>query len=466
VGRLLKASLSLALVGSLFLVGRWIDALLTGLASLGIGLGSALAAFRQSQGLVSKRRLLPFWVWLASFALGVGLLLVAYRLSDLYLNSGYGLVMAVAMLMALWVGGRANLNYVSLHRYYRDRLMELFMPDVEKVMCDAPSTQAASRADKQPLGALCQGQGRTAPYPIINANVILTDSDNPKFRARGGDNFILSPYYCGSNATGWRCTRDFMENRMTLPTAMAVSGAALNPRTGAGGEGVTRQGLLSQLMAFLNLRLGYWIPNPRRQEGQDRIPNCLMPGAFQVFSPQGMADEARSPLLQLSDGGHFDNMGLYELIRRRCRLIVLCDAEADPDYRFAGLANALEKIRTDFGTLVELNCKALQRLVPAEAETGMPCAETGFLTATIVYPDNSQGRLVYLKTTFFAGLSADLCSYKKTHPDFPDQSTADQFFDEKQFEAYRELGFQSAWKMLDELHALLDGEEGIPTACR
>jgi|GEM_PF-2419061 len=46
-------------------------------------------------------------------------------------------------------------------------------------------------------------------------------------------------------------------------------------------------------------------------------------------------------------------------------------------------------------------------------------------------------------------MPADLICYKKAHISFPDQSTADQFFDEKQFEAYRELGYLIAEQMTD-----------------
>jgi hypothetical protein len=78
----------------------------------------------------------------------------------------------------------------------------------------------------------------------------------------------------------------------------------------------------------------------------------------------------------------------------------------------------------------------------------MRYAQQGYFIADIVYPDNDKGTLIYLKTTFFRELSADLYGYKKDHPQFPDEPTSDQFFDENQFEAYRELGFQTAWHMM------------------
>ena len=122
-----------------------------------------------------------------------------------------------------------------------------------------------------------------------------------------------------------------------------------------------------------------------------------------------------------------------------------------PSTSFSDLANAMQKIRTDFGAMIMIENEDLAPLIPQEnPEKGeVACAQQGHLIATIKYADNSTGTLIYLTTTFFNGLSADLYGYKKAHPSFPDESTSDQFFDEKQFEAYRELGFQTAWKMMN-----------------
>jgi hypothetical protein len=154
--------------------------------------------------------------------------------------------------------------------------------------------------------------------------------------------------------------------------------------------------------------------------------------------------------LQLSDGGHFENLGLYELVRRKLKLIIVCDGGADPKFTFSDLANAMEKVRTDFGALIMINNEDLKVLIPEadKDKDGVRCARHGYLMATIKYADNSKGTLIYLTTTFFKGVSADLYGYKLKHPAFPDESTGDQFFDEKQFEAYRELGFQTAWRMM------------------
>ncbi|VAX02265.1 FIG00856979: hypothetical protein [hydrothermal vent metagenome] len=453
----------------------WIGALSTLFGAL----SGVFAFFKTSSG---KKGRIPMGlvVTVATAAIWFGLLLLAYHFAtklsecttgqDIVALIG-GTALAIAILSA-FLGWTTNINYLSIHRYYRDRLMELFMPDIDKVLDGKIATRAAASADKMPIHELLAEndskgiEANPAPYPLINTNVVLESSNIPKFRGRGGDNFILSPYFCGSNATGWRKSADFMDGRMTLPTAMAISGAAVNPSTGIGGQGVTRQPLLSMLMGLLNIRLGYWAsnpnPNPRKKAGtrpSDKqksrgVPNFLFPGLCEIFF-RSRLNEAGA-FVQLTDGGHFENLALYELIRRRTRLIVLCDGGADPDYQFSDFANAVEKVRVDFGTLILCDCEGLQALVPRRktgadtADDAIPCAERGYIMCPIIYPDNSQGRLIYLKTSFFEQLSADLYGYKKTHPQFPDEPTSDQFFDEKQFEAYRELGFQTAWRMMQD----------------
>ncbi len=139
-----------------------------------------------------------------------------------------------------------------------------------------------------------------------------------------------------------------MGNELTLPTAMAISGAAANPWTGSGGVGVTRNPLVSMLMALMNLRLGFWLPNPN-DDGRPPWRSCTKSFRANHFDPGlkevlGLNLRETSPVCLLSDGGHFENLGLYELIRRRLRLIVLCDGTADPDYAFTDLQNAVARI--------------------------------------------------------------------------------------------------------------------------
>ena len=354
---------------------------------------------------------------------------------------------AIAAFVVGWI---ANINYISLHRYYRDRLMESFMPDVGRAANDKMG--AAREADRTPLHDMCDyASGAEGPYHLVNSNVVLLDSKITRYRGRGGDSFILSPLYCGSAATGWQQTHKFAGGSMTLSTAMAISGAAANPNTGAGGEGPTRGRALSFLMSMLNIRLGYWAKTVRSGKLNRLLPgraNFFIPGLWEVL---GMHLDEKSGYLMLTDGGHFDNLAIYELIRRRTKVIVLFDGVADIGYRFKDFGSLAERIRTDFGATIDID---LDRLVPNHEATypaAAKFAEAAFSVGRIQYSSGAEpgeGYLLYIKGTLVEGLPNDIYAYKAVNETFPDQSTADQVFDEKQFEAYRELGYQLTKRMI------------------
>jgi hypothetical protein len=414
-GRLLWVTGLLLVLGSLPLVSaplaEW-----TAEVSASMTLSGALAgiwAFFKSRRKEKERGKIPLGiiVWAGTALLAYGVLLAAHVAAEhlfsrtLGEDLGRGLLLAVGLAtLAAILGWLVNTNYVSVHRYYRDRLMETFLPDVLRVFNrqPVPPYHPDRAPDRAALHDMCdyRRRGARGPYHLINTNVVLVGSRDPKHRGRGGDNFILSPLYCGSGATGWRRSSAFMRGAMTLPTAMAISGAAVNPNTGVGGEGPTRSALLSFLMSLLNIRLGYWVsnPNPERHSGRPFAPrpNYLRPGLPALFS-LGMDEE--HAFVQLTDGGHFENLGLYELIRRRVKVIVLCDGAADPDFSFADFANALEKIRVDFGAHIDIELSDLIPTEPAIYPEGAKFAKRGHVTGTIKYADNTDGQLIYVKTT-------------------------------------------------------------------
>ncbi len=393
-----------------------------------------------------------------------GLIFLAYTLGGWVDNFWSIIALALA---AAFFGICVNLNYVGLHRMFRDRLMETFLPDEKSV--EENKWGLATEADNTLLHAKCSsedgsGLNMQRPYHLINTNMVLVDSPKSKYRGRGGDSFILSPLYCGSKATGWRQTSKYMTTKfargMTLPTAMAISAAAVNPNAGVGGQGVTRNKLVSTLMSLLNVRTGYWAINPEKTPLLPFPPNFFYPGLKGV-SGGGLSEERRS--IELTDGGHFENLGLYELIRRKLSVIIVSDAGADPKFLFGDLANAIERVRVDFNTKIRFQDSEenLEGVLPG-SEYGLLAvkydlakrmrynlAKRGFAIADILYPDRPKGHLIYIKTTLTQGLPEDVYGYKSANQDFPDQSTADQFFDESQFEAYRELGYQLTWQMLN-----------------
>ncbi len=483
-GILLPLAFALAVLGSIPFVSGWLDKSLNsdtfkniypsfisndkngtgffGVISVIIGIISSIAAFFKTNKTKSSKIPVGFFVAIGTAALLFGILILAYQTSlkiPVWLPVNVTVILAAAVVIfAILV----NLNHVSVHRYYRDRLMETFMPDVASIMTnDYKRSHKTEEANGKRLHEIYSKKGNPeyfGPYHIINTNVVLPSSRRAIFRGRGGDNFIMSPLYCGGNATGWLKTEKYMGGEMTLASAMAISGAAVNPDAGCGGEGVTRQPFLSILMGMLNLRLGYWVPNPNPHESEGAIrpsvPNYFWPGLWEIIFRYRLNEKAY--FLQLTDGGHFENLALYEMIRRRLKLIIVCDGTADPQYTFSELANAMQKVRTDFGALIIINNEDLKDLTPSQKIDQVKVAKKGFLKAKIVYADNSKGRLIYINTTFCEELSADLYGYKREHPSFPEEPTIDQFFDEKQFEAYRELGYQIALKMMKDKDVMDD----------
>lgn len=255
---------------------------------------------------------------------------------------------------------------------------------------------------------------------------------------------------------------------MRLPTAMAISGAAINPRAGADGQGATKGGIVSALLTILNLRLGYWVPSPRKiYQGKltpayRSSPNFLMPGLIQGLF--GFSHDEDAHWLELSDGGHFENTGVYELARRRVRTIIFADGSTDPDIALESFANVLEKIYIDFNVRVEFPTDQgdlhFTNLMKGTGEPRDSLAEklqfakAGFAVGVIRYPavegsPKMEGRLIYIKSTMVRDLPAALYSYKAVHPLYPSESLADQFFSEQQFEAYRTLGFALTKTMTD-----------------
>jgi hypothetical protein len=385
------------------------------------------------------------------------------------------LILSAGVLLLGWV---VNLNLSSQHRMYRDRLMEALCPDLEAVMKGtwrpAPAADAL-QLSQLPGGTTSKMKGRiVAPYHLINTALIIPGSKQPKYNGRGADSFVLSANWCGSDATRWAPTDKYMSDRMVLPTAMAISGAALNAHSGGDGKGALRSSAISFLVTLFGVQLGYWAPNPRGV-GNSRIslgqttPNYIRPGIRGLL---GWHMNERAGFVQLSDGGHFENLGLYELIRRKMSLIVVSDGGQDAGFAFEDLGNAIERVRVDFGvginfTVDKLN---LEGVLPAPGDvtstswlTKFGLAKRGFAAAWIDYPDqDARGILLYIKATMIEGLPSDLYAYKALNREFPDQSTIDQDFDETQFEAYRELGYRLTKEMIEQIRdkpALEDSPE-------
>lgn len=357
-----------------------------------------------------------------------GSFLWSYRAvqSDLESIAGLTIIMAVSIGLALF----GDINEASMHMFYRDRLMGAYLPMFPNVGGAETVSPDLRLRDIQPSAA---------PYHIINTTVLTVGSSTPHLSQRGGDSFILSPLYCGSSATGWARSDAYVRGDVDLATAMAISGAAVDPNTSA-----TRSRPLAFLMTLCNARTGYWIRNPRfvfRKFISHLAPRWYLYLLAEMFG--GDLDEAAG-YVRLTDGGHFDNLGLYELVRRRCRIIVVSDATADPAWFFQDLARVIELVRVDFGAKVELDVSSL---VP----DGAGLSSEHFVAGEVIYADDTAAIIVYVKTSLTGDESEEIRSFQRSHPTFPDESTANQFFTELQFEAYRTLGYHIGHPIVDYL---------------
>ncbi len=457
LGPLLTGLVLLAAIWSVrpiyLLIEKEVGGLSAGLSSSVLGVLGAVYQFvvgrdkKSSSSAFSTVRIL-----LTAVLLVYGILLVAYSVVQAfegrYVPVGSLEIPRLAVVSVLGVLGGfiVNANYIGIGRMYRDRLMELFMPDPEAIRDN--QWRQAGHADQFDLVKLVNDKGNPQrPMHLVNCNVVMVGARQDRFRGRGGDSFMLSQMYCGSSATGWIDTRYLGDGHFTLATAVAASGAAASPHAGVAGRGITRNPLVSLLLSLTNVRLGYWVRNPRASRKPKAWhrwfpPNLLAPGIRQGLFGSGTTENAF--FIELTDGGHFDNTGLYELVRRRVKVIVLSQASQDTAYAMEDLANTIQRVRVDFGAHIRFKSETYPLDVLRPEQLGA-VVKRGWAVGTIRYPGaQGQGVILYLQASPVNGMNADTMSYWRRNVEFPNQTTADQFFDEEQLEAYRELGMSIA----------------------
>lgn len=276
---------------------------------------------------------------------------------------------------------------------------------------------------------------------------------------------------------------------LSLRQWIGISGAAIDP-----GRGRTTNLGMALLTGLVNLRTGYWWDSGIAESARGGFPQISLPRRILYLVPRFFATQslllyewlAHFPgpwerFWHISDGGFFENLGGYELVRRRLPRIIICDTGADPGYEFADFAEFVRKVRIDFGARVEsLTKQEITQLVPKEIRSYIGTLDelkpgaTGFAArhaalCWVHYPQPLGSRrsiLLYLKASLTGDESPDIQNYYSAHPEFPHESTADQFFDEAQWESYRKLGEHAAnqvffidwfWKI-----PLADSQGGAP----
>ena len=349
---------------------------------------------------------------------------------------------------------RVDVNVFSLGPLYRNRLLRCYLGASRRNAREPHPFTGFDRNDDLPLADLAgpvSGAGPARcqrPYPIVNTAINLTSGQKLAWQSRKAAAFAFTPLYCGyqmpeEGSTRWvgrYCpTRDYvsgpkyanLRGSIALSNAVTISGAAASPNAG-----YHSAPSVAFLLTVFNVRLGSWFQNPRRPEiwRKPGPAHALRPLLSELF---GLSND-RSDFVYLSDGGHFENLGVYELVRRRCRFIIVCDASCDPDMSFEDLGNAIRKCRIDFDVDIEIDTRALTPV--AGIGHGVHHCALGLVRYDRADPRERTGYLLYVKASMSGDEPQDVEQYRSHHPRFPHQSTADQFFDEAQFESYRSLG--------------------------
>lgn len=363
----------------------------------------------------------------------------------IYLNAlttvACGSVQSSLLVFVALVGGayllslRIDTNRFSLHGMYRARLIRTFFGASRAEQERNPNRFTGFDECDDIAFADLRRSDRPAPFHLVNAALNLVTRDELAAQDRQAVSFTFSPLHCGSAQLGYRPTRGY-GGGLTLGTAVTISGAAASPEMG-----YQSKPLLSFLLTLFNVRLGWWLGNPGysgREHFRDTAPaSSLTPIIDEAL---GRTDD-RNAYAYLTDGGHFENLGLYEMVLRRCHWIVVSDAGCDPQGAFEDLGNAIRRIRVDFGIPITFEKVPIYSRDDAGAQgpDATYCA-IGRIGYSEMDGDVEDGTLIYIKPAFYGTEPPDVFNYAQTSPTFPHESTANQFFTEAQFESYRRLG--------------------------
>jgi len=370
-----------------------------------------------------------------------------------------GWLFLLALLSAYLLGRRFDVNEFSMHNFYLNRLVRCYLGASREKSSRNPNPFTGFDPEDDlslsvfrvmppvPKDLSRAARAYYGPFPIFNTALNLVAGKELAWQERKAASFAFTPLYCGYELApgegykrenyanfGYRPTVNYTDPNSfgpSLGTAMAISGAAANPNMGYHWSPA-----LSFLMALFNFRLGCWLGNTRHRKTW-KLSSPKTGVGYLVNELIGNTDDT-SRFINLSDGGHFDNLGLYELVRRRCMYIIVCDAEEDFRFSFQGLGGAIRKCRADFGIDIRLNPDRLRPVPDPTKEQGR--SVTHCAVGEIIYSPETSGKLLYIKTSLTGDEPGDVLEYRLRHHVFPHQSTLDQFFDESQFESYRALG--------------------------
>ncbi|WP_147418800.1 hypothetical protein [Sphingobium terrigena] len=418
----------------------------------------------------------------------------------------------VGVLFRFTGASQGFINLSSLHAIYASRLTRAYIggSNMQRLaLKDPPGTLTRSERsimesdpqDQIPIHVYQQTR-TAAPIHLINVTLNETrgaDKSQMLERDRKGVPLVFAPEGVFMDTAKlvsqrthfrWDDLKKYGVETLSLGQLCAISGAAastgMGARTSLGG---------SLALSFANIRLGYWWRVGRMIQEADGInPRwkaralVWLLGTITYFY---LAREMRglytrdTAYINISDGGHFENSGAYELLRRNVQTIVVADNGADPRFLFSDMENLVRKARIDLGmAVVVADREEVEALIgrdgaalflngsdedwraraAARSSDGLAASpkDAAFCLLLKVHqrPWNSKtgafeveekltGHIVWMKPRLFEGLPVDITGYATEHPSFPQESTGDQFFDEAQWESYRALGYSMMKQLLE-----------------
>ena len=409
-------------------------------------------------------------------------------------NWKLAVLFVVMLVLCLVLSWRVNLNEFSMNLFYRNRIVRAYLGASHTDRNPNPFT-GFDPADDFWLKDLRASNRYSGPFPIMNMALNLVGGKDLAWQERKAESFTMTPFRCGfdtwleqldlekgfpqprpsdTSKYAYRPTTDFgfEKTGFRLGTAISISGAAASPNMG-----FHSAPSLAFLMTFFDVRLGFWAGNPRNATTWKRPGPAV--GLLHLLSELFGHTNDEADYVYLSDGGHFENLGLYELIKRRCKFIIVSDADCDPNYQLGDIGNAVRKCREDVGVEITFSADELNRIQPGAvintigAVRGMPSLNSagsysrshwvvGTIRYDLVDPNAEPGILIYLKCSLTNDEPSDVLNYQRQHKDFPHESTTDQWFTESQFESYRRLGEHIIEKLFEPIRNASPSHRVLP----
>ncbi len=397
------------------------------------------------------------------------------------------------------VGGLGPHRVATVFHFYRKQLSLNFL---------VSSWKPRQRCGTKTLGEI-KPHLDGLPYPLILAAALEPSSCNGSYRVAARP-FVFSPLASGSFEEGETpipseqisFSRNPKDTSLTLADAVTLSGAAVTPL-------MTQNRWLTLILDFFNTGIGQRVQrNDRTKMGPAKVSRqplifsglicgvvflvsafildlrysllLVMPTAivfcrcwnWQVGSPglirslfllketHHESDFNQNQSFYIADGGYVDYLGVSELLRRRCELIVVSDAGANVGGDSLGtLARMCERASAEQGIrFLDLDHEAPIDFGRLEINNQTRLVHQPFICMRVRYPNamRREGLLVYCQMSITDADPIEIKNIRNLFPSFPDEPTVNQFYNEKQVAAYRALGYHIGSRFCSELHPWFD----------